>query len=160
MKNICKLTLMFAAVMLFVSCGASKKVQQTTSDEQVSTSPAEQNAGEATSDSSKEVVSFQLVEKKPTFKGSDANEFSYWVNSRLIYPEVAKKEKISGRVLVTFTIDVDGSIKDVKVLRGTHPALDNEAVRVVSSSPKWKPGYQNGKPVPVSYTFPVIFMTR
>ncbi len=103
---------------------------------------------------------FQLVEQKPTFNSGDANEFSKWVNSHLIYPEKAKENGIQGRVTLQYTIDVDGSVKNVKVLRGVEPSLDKEAVRVVSSSPKWKPGKSKNQPVPVTYTFPVIFQLR
>ena len=104
-----------------------------------------------------ERIPFQLVEQKPSFNGGDANEFSKWVNSQLIYPEDAKSSGIQGRVTLQFTIKPDGSVANVKVLRGVYPSLDAEAVRVVSSSPKWKPGRQRDKAVAVTYTFPVIF---
>jgi TonB family protein len=100
---------------------------------------------------------FQMVEQKPTFGGGDASEFSKWVTSNLKYPEEAKAAKVQGRVTVTFVVDIDGSVKDVKVLRGVNELLDAEAVRVVSASPKWTPGRSKGNPVPVTYTFPVIF---
>lgn len=103
---------------------------------------------------------FRLVEQKPSFNGGDANEFSKWVNSHLVYPKKAKKNGVQGRVTLQYTIDVDGSVKNVKVLRGVEPSLDKEAVRVVSSSPKWKPGMSKNQPVPVTYTFPVIFQLR
>ncbi len=105
-------------------------------------------------------VPFQLAEVKPSFNGGDANEFSKWVNSQLIYPETAKKNGIQGRVKTQFIIDSDGSVINVKVLNGVDPSLDAEAVRVISGSPKWKPGEADGKPVRVSYTFPVIFQLR
>ena len=100
---------------------------------------------------------FQMVEQKPTFGGGDASEFSKWVTSNLKYPEEAKAAKVQGRVTVTFVVDIDGSVKDVKVLRGVNELLDAEAVRVISASPKWTPGRSKGNPVPVTYTFPVIF---
>ena len=105
-------------------------------------------------------VPFQLVEEKPTFNGGDANEFSKWVNSNLTYPKEAKDAKIQGRVTMTFTVDSDGSVKDAKVLLGVNEFLDAEALRVISSSPKWEPGKVDGKPVPVTYTFPVIFQLK
>ena len=104
-----------------------------------------------------ESVPFQLVEQKPSFNGGDANEFSKWVNSRLVYPAIAKKNGIQGRVTLQFTIEADGRVTNVRVLRGVDTALDAEAVRVVSSSPNWKPGKSRGEAVPVTYTFPVIF---
>ena len=92
--------------------------------------------------------------------GGDANSFSKWVNERLVYPEIAKENGISGRVTLQFTVKTDGRVTNVKVLRGVERSLDKEAVRVVSQSPKWKPGMQDGKPVKVTYTFPVIFQLR
>ena len=107
-----------------------------------------------------EAIPFQLVEEKPSFQGGDANQFSKWVNQRLVYPEIAKENGVQGRVTLQFTVEKDGSITKVKVLRGVDPSLDKEAVRVVSMSPKWKPGKQRDRAVPVTYTFPVIFQLR
>ena len=104
-----------------------------------------------------EAIPFQLVEEKPSFNGGDANEFSKWVNSRLVYPEIAKENGVQGRVTLQFTVNADGSVSNVKVLRGVDSSLDKEAVRVVSSSPKWKPGKQRGRPVRVAYTLPINF---
>ena len=107
-----------------------------------------------------EAIPFQLVEEKPSFQGGDANQFSKWVNQRLVYPEIAKENGVQGRVTLQFTVENDGSVTKVKVLRGVDPSLDKEAVRVVSQSPKWKPGKQRDRAVPVTYTFPVIFQLR
>ena len=104
-----------------------------------------------------EAIPFQLVETKPSFNGGDANEFSKWVNERLVYPEIAKENGIQGRVTLQFTVNTDGSVSNVIVLRGVDASLDKEAVRIVSSSPKWTPGRQRERPVKVTYTFPVIF---
>ena len=107
-----------------------------------------------------EAVPFQLVEEKPSFQGGDTNNFSKWVNERLVYPEIAKKNRVQGRVTVQFTVEKDGSVTKVKVIRGVDPALDKEAVRVVSMSPKWTPGKQGDRVVSVTYNFPVIFQLR
>ncbi len=107
----------------------------------------------------KEPVPFNQVEVTPTFNGGDANTFSRWVNQQLEYPETCKKEGISGRVTLSFTVSETGKVTDVKVLRGVHKDLDNEAIRVVSSSPDWTPGAVDGKPVAIKYTFPVIFQS-
>ncbi len=108
-----------------------------------------------------EAIPFQLVEERPTFQGGDPNKlFSTWVSKNLEYPEVAKENGVSGRVMLQFTVGADGTIGNVKVLRGVDPSLDKEAVRVVSSSPKWKPGRQRDRAVKVTYTFPVIFQLR
>ena len=107
-----------------------------------------------------DAIPFQLVEEKPSFLGGDANQFAKWVNQRLVYPEIAKENGVQGRVTLQFTVEKDGRITNVKVLRGVDPSLDKEAVRVVSSSPKWTPGKQRDRAVPVTYTFPVIFQLR
>ncbi len=107
-----------------------------------------------------EVLPMMVVEVRPTFNGGEANEFSKWVNSRLVYPEPAKEMGLQGRVTLQFTIGTDGRVSDVRVLKGADPILDQEAVRVVSSSPRWSPGKQRDRAVKVSYTFPVIFRLR
>ena len=107
-----------------------------------------------------EVIPMVIVETKPTFNGGDANEFSKWVNSRLVYPESAREMGVEGRVTLQFTIGTDGRLSDVRVVKGADPLLDQEALRVVSSSPRWGPGKQRDRAVKVSYTFPVIFRLR
>ena len=105
-------------------------------------------------------IPFVTVEQKPTFNGGDANGFAKWVNSRLVYPEIAKENGVEGRVTLQFTIGKDGRLQDVKVLNSPDESLAQEAVRVVSSSPKWEPGRQRDRTVKVSYTFPVIYRLR
>ena len=107
-----------------------------------------------------EAIPFQLVEEKPKFQGGDANDFTRWVNSRIVYPEIAKENGVQGRVTLQFTVNADGSVSNVKVLRGIDSSLDKEAVRVVSSSPNWTPGRQRDRAVKVTYTFPVVFQLR
>ncbi len=105
-------------------------------------------------------IPFTLVEEKPMFNGGDANEFTKWVSANIVYPEVARENGISGRVTLQFTIEADGSLTNIKVLRGLDPSLDEEAIRVVSMSPKWTPGRQRDKAVRVTYNFPVYFQLR
>ena len=111
----------------------------------------------ATPDTTK-AIPFSQLEVKPTFQGGEAGtSFSKWVNENLKYPQAAKDAGVQGRVTLQFIVYPDGSVRDTKVLRGAHPDLDAEALRVVSSSPDWTPGYVKGEPVKVTYTFPVIF---
>jgi TonB family protein len=106
-------------------------------------------------------IPFQMVEVKPTFKSGDANEFAKWVNDHLNYPEEAKKAGIQGRLVMSFVVDTDGSVKDVKILRGVDPLLDAEALRVLNGcTEKWAPGMQDGQPVKVTYTLPIIFQLK
>ncbi|NHB69823.1 energy transducer TonB [Perlabentimonas gracilis] len=104
-----------------------------------------------------ETIPFMLIEEQPTFMGGDHRNFTKWVFANLKYPEIAAQNGIQGRVTLEFTIDVDGSVTNVRVVRGIDSSLDAEALRVVSNSPKWSPGLQRGKPTKVSFTFPVTF---
>lgn len=104
-----------------------------------------------------EEIPIAIVEEKPKFQGKDANEFTKWVATQIVYPQVAAENGVQGKVFVAFTIGTDGSVSNVQVLRGVDSSLDKEAVRVVSSSPKWTPGKQRNKPVKVKYSFPVNF---
>ena len=107
-----------------------------------------------------EIIPFTIVEDKPKFMNKEANEFTNWVYSQIEYPADAQENGIQGRVTVQFLIDVDGSVKDIKVVRGVHPSIDKEAVRVISKSPKWSPGKQRNKPTKVRYTLPLVFQLR
>ena len=108
-----------------------------------------------------EEIPFMIVENKPKFQGTeDQNAFRNWVHQKLVYPETAIENGVSGRVTVEFTIDTDGTVRNVRVLRGVDASLDREALRVISSSPKWEPGRQRDKAVRVSYVFPVVFELR
>ena len=100
-----------------------------------------------------------VVQEPPTmWDGGDANSFSKWVASRIVYPTVDLENGVQGKVILQFRISPDGTLEKIKVLRGISPGLDREAVRVVSTSLKWNPGKHNGKPAGVIYTFPVNFV--
>ena len=105
-------------------------------------------------------VPFAQIEVKPTFQGGDANTFSQWVNEHLKYPKQAIQDKVQGRITLRFTVGADGVLRDAKVLRGVREDLDTEALRVISASPKWEPGKQDGKAVPVTFVFPVIYQLK
>jgi protein TonB len=104
-----------------------------------------------------EVIDYVAIQDKPTFMGKDYNEFSRYIGRNLKYPEKLAEIGIQGMVLISFIVDVDGSVTNVRVVRGVDPLLDQEAVRVVSSSPKWEPGRQRTKPTKVSFNFPIYF---
>ena len=99
---------------------------------------------------------FDVVEQMPEFPGGQGALFEY-LSKNIKYPVVAEENGIQGRVIVTFVVERDGSITDVKVARSVDPSLDKEAVRVVKSMPKWIPGKQNGSAVRVKFTVPVMF---
>ena len=139
---------------------ASAPVEETPAATEESVAPAAADPVAAEPEKVQDGVPYPLVDVKPTFNGGDANEFSKWVNQNLHYPEEAKKQGIQGKVLVQFTVEPDGSVQNVKLIRGVHPLLDNEALRVVSASPKWTPGSQNGQSVRVTFSFPFWFYLR
>ena len=121
-------------------------------------SPETTASPESVAPQNKEPIPFMVVEVKPKFNDSeDEKVFRNWVHEQLVYPQSAIDKKIQGRVTVQFMIDKAGNVKDVKILRGSDPDLDAEAIRVISSSPKWTPGMQRGEPVDVSYIFPIVF---
>lgn len=99
---------------------------------------------------------FHVVEDMPEFPGGK-NALREFIAKKVIYPEKAKKEKIQGKVYVSFTVMKDGSVSQCEVVRGVHPDLDKEAIRVIKSLPKWKPGSQRGTLVNVRYTMPINF---
>ena len=99
---------------------------------------------------------FDVVEEMPSFPGGQGALMQY-LASNIKYPVVAQENVVQGRVIVSFVVERDGSISDVKVARSVDPSLDREAQRVVKSMPKWKPGKQNGSAVRVKYTVPVVF---
>lgn len=99
---------------------------------------------------------FDVVEEMPSFPGGNGALMSY-LASNIKYPVVAQENDVQGRVIVSFVVERDGSISDVRVARSVDPSLDREAQRVVKSMPRWKPGKQNGSAVRVKYTVPVVF---
>lgn len=99
---------------------------------------------------------FVIVEEPAEFPGGQVELLTYLKNA-IKYPVVAQENGIQGRVTCSFTINKDGSIVDVEVIRGVDPSLDREAIRVINAMPKWKPGKQRGKAVRVKYNLPVLF---
>lgn len=99
---------------------------------------------------------FTVVEEMPEFPGGQMELLKY-LSKAIHYPVIAQENGIQGRVVCAFVVNRDGSIVDAEVLRGVDSSLDKEALRVITSMPKWKPGKQRGKPVRVKYTVPVTF---
>lgn len=99
---------------------------------------------------------FVVVEEMPEFPGGEL-ALRTFIGKAIVYPTVAQENGIQGKVFVTFVVNKDGSVSNAKIARGVDPSLDAEALRVVSTLPKWKPGKQRGVPVRVSYTVPISF---
>lgn len=96
---------------------------------------------------------YTVVEEMPAFNGN----LNQWLVENMKYPSEALKNKEQGRVIVQFIVSKEGEVMEPKIIRSVSPLLDKEALRVVSSMPKWKPGKANGKPVAVRYTLPIYF---
>lgn len=99
---------------------------------------------------------FSVVEQMASFPGGP-NALNDFIARTMKYPPLAEENGIKGRVVCQFIVEKDGSITDVKVVKGVDPTLDREAVRIIKAMPKWNPGKQNGKPVRVRYTLPLVF---
>ena len=110
----------------------------------------------STAQTKKNDMVFDVVEVMPQFPGGQIAMLKY-IMENMKYPEQAMKEGIQGRVAVSFIVEKDGSISNVRPVLSVHPLLDKEAVRVVKSMPKWTPGKQNGKPVRVRFNVPIMF---
>ena len=102
---------------------------------------------------------FFIVDNMPSFPGGE-KALRNFISRNISYPKLASRNRIQGKVYVTFVVDKDGSVTDVKIAKGVHPALDAEAMRVVKKMPKWIPGSTRGKATRVSYTVPINFETR
>jgi TonB family protein len=100
---------------------------------------------------------FVIVEDMPLFEGGKSEKFREYIAQNLKYPEEAVENGLDGTVYISFIVETDGVVSNVKVIRGVAPVLDNEAIRVVESSPKWTPGKQRGEKVRTTFTFPIIF---
>lgn len=99
------------------------------------------------------------VDVRPEFPGGDMAMFKYLMEN-ITYPEDAAKDSIQGRVNVSFVVTANGSIDDIEVRKSISPSLDKEAIRVVKSMPKWKPGEKGGKKVSCQYMLPITFKLK
>lgn len=100
---------------------------------------------------------FYKVETMPSFMGGDISTFRNWVQSKVKYPQLAQENNISGRVLLMFVVEKDGTLTNIEVLQTPDSSLSEEAIRVLKTSPKWEPGKQRNQSVRVKYTLPIDF---
>lgn len=105
---------------------------------------------------SEEFIVGEIMEERPSFPGGQQKLMEFIANN-IRYTDEMKETGITGRVVVSFVIKKDGSIGEPKIIRSIHPLFDNEALRVISSMPKWRPGSQRGKRVEVTYSIPILF---
>ncbi len=102
---------------------------------------------------------FEWVEEMPCFKGGNEAMFSY-LSQNITYPEIAKRSQVEGRVIISFIVSIDGNITEAKVIKSIGAGCDEEALRVVKNMPKWNPGKQNGNPVNVRVSIPIMFTLK
>lgn len=100
---------------------------------------------------------FLIAETMPSFQGGDLNTFRAWVQENVRFPQIALENGIQGRVVLSFVIEKDGRLTNIQVLQTPDRSLSEEAIRVLSKSPKWSPGKQRNQVVRVKYTLPVDF---
>ena len=100
---------------------------------------------------------FVKVEQMPSFMGGDLMTFRNWVMTKLRYPQIAQENNITGRVLLMFVIERDGTLTNIQVLQTPDSSLSDEAIRILKTSPKWTPGKQRNQSVRVKYTLPIDF---
>ena len=153
-RNLVKYALVAPLFLLLTAVGASPKMPYLlVATPQYSvltdTTPKKQNR-------QKEKPVFTIVEQNPEFPGGQGELFK-WLSMNIQYPQVARENNVQGTVYVGYVVDVDGSIIDVSVKRGLGGGCSEEAVRVVSAMPKWKPGKTQGRFVRVAYTLPIKF---
>ncbi|MBN1143541.1 MAG: TonB family protein, partial [Bacteroidales bacterium] len=126
---------------------AGNSPEQVIVEKQLQTAPEDQQGEPA----------FVAVEQPASFQGGTLEQFRLWVQEHLVYPAIAKEDGIFGRIVMKFAVNSQGKICDVKVLRGVNPSLDQEAARVITSSPEWAPAKQSGKNVKQQFVMPVVF---
>lgn len=124
-------------------------------EEQFKKNDAQQQTEEVAPQPVEEKV-IDVVEQFPSFPGGQG-ELMRYISSHLKYPSESEENAIQGKVVVKFVVCADGSIKDCQVMKSVHPSLDAEAIRLISSMPRWIPGKQNGVAVSTYYTVPVMF---
>jgi TonB family protein len=101
-----------------------------------------------------------FVELNASFEGGDLNKFSNWIKTHVVYPPEAFKKGISGKVIVQFSIDSNGNVCDIKVMRGADTYLNQEAIRVIANSPKWTPAKTDNKSVKQNFVIPIVFNAK
>ncbi len=152
MKSISKLT----AILLFFSISSCTFAQEIEVDPELKQAPSLITKNDTLQITDSGDV-FVFVENAPEFPGGDEARIKY-LQENIQYPKEAKEAGIQGTVFVTFVVEKDGRITNVKVLRGVGGGLDEESVRVIRNMPRWKPGTQRGKAVRVQYNMPIRYI--
>jgi TonB family protein len=153
------------AITILFACEKKTKIEEPVISNEKLKSEVEESLKASTPAVDQDTTVYIIVEQPAVFKNDkgnegDLNEFRNWVNQNLVYPAAAAENGIQGKVYIQFAISKLGQVVDVKILRGVDPILDNEAIRVIKSSPKWKPAMQSGKTVKQQFVIPVNFVLQ
>lgn len=154
-----KFYLLFVLALLMADYGSAQTITETSStavpsdtSAVIDMTPAPRNESDSTDNRP-----WVVIDVLPSFKGGDINKFRKWVQLNVDYPLEAAKVGLQGTVVISFVIERDGSVTNVKVVRSVHPELDKAAMRVVSRARGWEPAYIKGEPQRVRFTIPIIF---
>ncbi len=150
------LTWIPVAALLVFFLGTTELNAQTQSPKAVVTEVSNSDQTPLVDQNKQEESVFVIVEERPNYPGGQEALFKFFADN-IVYPERAKIDSISGTVFIEFIIEKDGKMSNIRVVRGVHPSLDNEAIRVLKLMPAWNPGKQKGKAVRVKYTLPIKF---
>ncbi len=150
------LSLMALMLLGGSSCSTKKSIENVGQKSTVETKSPKKVAEKGRTEELKDDEIFTIVGEVCEFPGGMKALMTY-LSEHIDYPELAHKQGIQGRVIVSFVVTKDGSIRNVRIVRSVHPLLDTEAVRVIKGMPKWKPGKVNGKPVNQRFTLPLQF---
>jgi protein TonB len=135
------------------------QIEDSEADDKTAITAVMQVSNNKEEEEKEETPVFYIVEEMPDFPGGQL-ALRKFIASAIKYPVIAQENGIQGKVFVNFVVEKDGSVTKATISRGVDPSLDKEALRVVNSLPKWKPGKQGGKPVRVSYTVPINFVLQ
>ena len=131
-------------------------IEQEVTDDMTNEKEADEQTPPNVAEQAEEPIQFRIVEQYPEFPGG-MTEYMKWLTRNLRYPDIARSQKIQGKVVVQFIVNQDGTIADAKVVKSVNPHLDREAMRVIRMMPSWKPGIQDNKPCKTMVAVPIVF---
>lgn len=131
-------------------------IEQEVTEDMTNEKEADEQTPPNVAEQAEEPIQFRIVEQYPEFPGG-MTEYMKWLTRNLRYPDIARSQKIQGKVVVQFIVNQDGTIADAKVVKSVNPHLDREAMRVIRMMPSWKPGIQDNKPCKTMVAVPIVF---
>lgn len=131
-------------------------IEQEVTEDMTNENETDEQTPPNVAEQAEEPIQFRIVEQYPEFPGG-MTEYMKWLTRNLRYPDIARSQKIQGKVVVQFIVNQDGTIADAKVVKSVNPHLDREAMRVIRMMPSWKPGIQDNKPCKTMVAVPIVF---